>query len=146
MKVKVLSSILVIVLMSCVGMLKAQEQLALKDQHSVMTAEKTVNWESTSIDLGNIQKDIAADATFEMTNNTEKPIVIARVKSSCGCTVSSYERKAILPGESATIVATYNAKKVGSFRKSLTVLLNDDSKHILSLKGKVMTEEMIVAK
>lgn len=146
MKMKLLASLFVVVVLSMSNILKAQGPMAVKNDHSVMTTEKSISWDSKMIDLGNIQKDVAADATFEFTNNTEQPVVIARVKSSCGCTVTSYDRKAILPGESASVTATYNAKKVGSFRKNVTVFLSDNSQYVLSLKGNVKTENVVVAK
>jgi hypothetical protein len=146
MKMKLLACLFVVVLLSMSNILKAQGPMAVKNDHSVMTTEKSISWDSKLIDLGNIQKDVATDATFEFTNNTEQPVVIARVKSSCGCTVTSYERKAILPGESASVTATYNARKVGNFRKNVTVFLSNDSQYVLSLKGNVITENVVVAK
>ncbi len=146
MKMKLLASLLLFGILGMSNILRAQGSMAVKDDHSVMTIEKTIHWDSKMIDLGPIQKDKATDATFEFTNNTDQPVVIARVKSSCGCTVTSYERKAILPGESTSVTATYNAKKVGGFRKNVTVFLSDDSQHVLSLKGKVIAEKVVVAK
>lgn len=122
----------------------AQSQVAVKDSHSVMSAEKSIAWDSKTLDLGQIQKGTPSDAFFEFTNNTDQPVVIAKVKSSCGCTVTSYERKAVLPGEKAHVTATYNARKAGSFRKSITVMLSNDSKYMLTLKGQVVDGETIV--
>jgi hypothetical protein len=146
MKKKLLPS-LILVLFFAMGFTSiAQNQLAVKDSHSVMAIENAIVWESNLIDLGEVQKGTPVDAIFEFTNHTEKPVVIAKVKSSCGCTVTNYERNVILPGEKANITATYDAKRTGNFRKSITVILSDDSKHMLSLKGQVSTDAIIVAK
>jgi len=124
----------------------AQNELAVKESHSIMSSENDIVWDSKTVDLGHIEKGNPTEATFEFTNNSEKPIVIAKVKSSCGCTVTSYERKAILPGEKANVTATYDARRQGNFRKNITVMLSNDSKHMLSLKGEVISEEIVVAK
>lgn len=146
MKNKLFSTLLVVLLLGLGFSASAQEQLAVKNKHSVMTAETGILWDSKTIDLGEIQKGHPADATFEFTNRTEMPVVIAKVKSSCGCTVTNYERKTVLPGVKASITATYDAKRQGNFRKNISVILSDDSKHMLSLKGQVKTESVIVAK
>lgn len=146
MKNKLFLSLIVALFLVTGLVSSAQNQIAVKDAHSVMSSEKGIVWDSKMIDLGEVQKGKAADASFEFTNQTDQPIVIAKVKSSCGCTVTSYERKAILPGEKANVTATYDAKRAGNFRKSITVMLSDDSKHMLSLKGQVVSESGIVSK
>jgi hypothetical protein len=146
MKNKLFSTLLVVLFLGMGFTASAQNQLAVKENNSVMSTEKGIVWDSKMIDLGEIQKGQATDATFEFTNKSDSPVVIAKVKSSCGCTVTSYERNAILPGEKASVTATYDAKRQGNFRKTVTVMLSDDSKHMLSLKGQVASETVIVAK
>lgn len=114
-------------------------------QMAITNTEKEVNqkvsWESQHHDFGNIAYNIPAEAEFEFTNTSNEPVVITKVKSSCGCTVSGYDKNPVLPGEKSTIIATYNAKKKGSFRKNLTVYLSDNSHYTLTIRGLVRAEK-----
>lgn len=98
---------------------------------------KQISWDVTNYDFGSIKQNNAAEAEFVLTNTSKVPITIARVKSSCGCTVTGYDRTPVLPGQESSITATYNAKKLGAFRKTLTVFLSDNSQQRLTIKGSV---------
>lgn len=102
-----------------------------------------VKWDSQEYDFGNIPKNIAAEAEFVFTNTSKEPVIISKVKSSCGCTVTGYDKSPVMPGESSTITATYNAKKLGAFRKSLRVTTNDFKPYTLIIKGVVEEDQTI---
>ncbi len=98
-----------------------------------------IEFKQTEIDYGNINKNSDGTRTFEFTNTGDAPLIINRVKSSCGCTVPSKPEKPIMPGETATIVVKYNTHRVGPFRKTITVYSNaSNSVVILKIKGKVV--------
>ena len=65
-------------------------------------------------------------ATFTFTNVGDKPLIINQAIASCGCTVPSYTKKPIAPGQKGQISVTYNGK--GMFpkknKKSITVRTN----------------------
>ncbi len=99
----------------------------------------TVSFDSTVYDFGEIQQNIPATATYELTNNGDVPLFIENVKVGCGCTKPSYSTAAIKPGESTTIEATYNAKKIGKFNKTASVTTNvSDQPTVIRLKGEVV--------
>lgn len=102
-----------------------------------------VKWDSQEYNFGNIPKNIAAEAEFVFTNTSKEPVIISKVKSSCGCTVTGYDKSPVMPGESSSITATYNAKKLGSFRKSLRVTTNDFKPYTLIIKGVVEEDQTI---
>ena len=84
-----------------------------------------VTWERKSYKFGNVKQNVPAVCTFRFTNEGDAPLIIHNVKPSCGCTAIDYPKDTpIAPGESGEIKAEYNAKKVGSFTKSLTVKSN----------------------
>lgn len=100
-----------------------------------------VSWDSTEFNFGEVQANVPVTATYELTNNGELPLFIENVKVGCGCTTSNYTKEAINPGESTTIEATYNAKKVGKFSKTATVYTNvDEEPTLLRLKGEVIAD------
>jgi hypothetical protein len=105
--------------------------------HSVEKA--IIKWENTSIELGKIEHNKPKQITFKFTNKGELPLVITRVKPSCGCTVASYPKEPIAPGETKEIKATYNASAKGVFNKVVTVYSNTDPEvQILRFTGEVI--------
>lgn len=100
-----------------------------------------ISWDSTEVDFGEIQQNIPATATYELTNNGELPLLIKDVKAGCGCTITKYSKEAIQPGETTTIEATYNAKKIGKFSKTAAVHTNlSEEPTLLRLKGEVIAK------
>ena len=83
--------------------------------------DKTVHNFGTFTDKNPVQ-----ECTFTFTNVGEAPLVINQAVASCGCTVPSYTKTPIAPGEKGTIKVTYNGtgKMAGHFKKSVTVRTN----------------------
>ncbi len=73
-------------------------------------------------------------------NTGNRPLVLSKVKSSCGCTVPNWPRQPILPGKSAVISVKYNTRKIGSFNKSITIESNAPRSVSCRIKGKVISE------
>ena len=98
-----------------------------------------IEFKQNEIDYGNIDKNSDGTRTFEFTNTGNAPLIINRVKSSCGCTVPSKPTQPIMPGKSDEIVVKYNTHRVGPFRKTITVYSNaKNNVVILKIKGKVV--------
>lgn len=59
-------------------------------------------------------------ATFTFTNVGDKPLIINQAIASCGCTVPSYTKKPIAPGQKGQISVTYNGKGMfpGHFKRA----------------------------
>ncbi len=87
-------------------------------------------------DFGTIEKGVPVSYTFEFENEGDAPLIVSNVKTSCGCTASSYTKEAILPGQTGEVTATYNAAKEGHFNKSLTLSSNGGDV-ILAIRGEV---------
>ena len=83
--------------------------------------EKVVHNFGTFEETSPVQK-----ATFTFTNVGNKPLVINQAIASCGCTVPSYTKTPIKPGEKGEIKVTYNGKGAfpGHFKKTITVRTN----------------------
>jgi len=98
-----------------------------------------IEFKQVEIDYGTIDKNSDGTRVFEFTNTGDAPLIIERVKSSCGCTVPSKPSQPILPGKSDKIVVKYNTHRVGPFRKTITVYSNaQNNVVILKIKGKVV--------
>lgn len=80
------------------------------------------------------------DGIFEFlfTNTGTDPLILSNVRSSCGCTVPEWPREPIKPGESSSIKARYDTRRIGQFSKSITVYSNaTETPIVLRIKGKV---------
>lgn len=101
-----------------------------------------INWANTNYEFGAIEQNIPVTASYELTNDGDEPLLITSVKGSCGCTSTDFDGDAILPGKTSTIKATFNAKKVGKFVKTVTVKTNaDDQATVLKFSGEVLASK-----
>ncbi len=97
-----------------------------------------MEFESTEVDYGNIIQESDPFRYFSFTNTGDSPLVIKHAKGSCGCTVPTYPKEPILPGETAQVKVRYDTKRVGPFTKTVTLTTNEEvEKRILRIKGKV---------
>lgn len=101
-------------------------------------------FEEEVIDYGTITQNENGLRTFKFTNRGTAPIVISKVKTTCGCTVPYYSKKPIQPGESSMINIKYATNRIGKFSKSITVLSNADTPQKgLQIKGNVVAKNTV---
>ncbi|MCD4665566.1 MAG: DUF1573 domain-containing protein, partial [Bacteroidales bacterium] len=75
---------------------------------------------------------------FKFTNDGKEPLILSNVRSSCGCTVPTWPRQPILPGQSDVIKVKYDTKRVGMINKSVHVYSNAKVATVtLKIKGKI---------
>ena len=72
------------------------------------------------------EKTPVQTAVFAFTNIGKTPLIINQAIASCGCTIPSYTKEPIMPGEKGTVKVTYNGKGIfpGHFKKSITIRTN----------------------
>ena len=117
---------------------KPSEKKAEPETTSSIPTTK-INWKEEIHDFGKIPKDKPVSHVFTLTNMGTEPLILENVKPVCGCTIADWPKEPVAPGENATIKATFNAKKVGRFSKSITVLGNiDPNPQRLTLKAEVV--------
>lgn len=95
-----------------------------------------IKFDTTSHDFGKFsEKDPIVKCTFSFTNTGNAPLVIHQAMASCGCTVPSYTKDPIKPGQKGTIDVTYNGKGKypGKFKKTITVRSNAKEAGIVRL-------------
>lgn len=92
----------------------------------------------TTVDYGTIEQGSDPYRFFNFTNNGTGPLVITNAKGSCGCTVPTYPKEPILPGNSGEIKVRYDTNRVGPFTKRVTLTTNvGEEPIVLTIKGKV---------
>ena len=95
-----------------------------------------ISFSSLIIDYGEINKGSDGIRTFEFTNTGTEPLIIAKVYSSCGCTIPKKPETPVAPGEKGEIQVKYDTNRVGPIRKTITVNSNAIDTPIVSLKIK----------
>ena len=116
-------------------------------QNSKVENNSNLTFESETIDYGIVAQNSNGKRDFKVTNVGDTPIVISKVKTSCGCTVPSKPKDPILPGQSATISVNYDTKRLGKFTKTVTVYSNGKlAAKQLRIKGEVIKKDALVSK
>lgn len=88
--------------------------------------EAKIAFDKTSVNFGTFPESQVQTCVFTFKNTGTAPLIINQAVASCGCTVPTYTKKPVAPGESGTLKVTYNGKGKfeGPFKKSITVRTN----------------------
>jgi hypothetical protein len=71
---------------------------------------------------------------FRLTNTGKKPLIIRKIKPSCGCTAAAPSKSELKSGESTTIHVTFDSTgRSGKDSKSITVITNDPRQPTINL-------------
>lgn len=92
-----------------------------------MMAQAEIKFDKTVHNFGTFsENNSVVKCTFTFTNVGDKPLVINQAVASCGCTVPTYTKTPVKPGETGTINITYNGKGKfpGHFKKTVTIRSN----------------------
>jgi len=90
-------------------------------------------------DFGKIKQNVPVTTNFEITNVSNKPMVIESATGSCGCTTPEVPKEPIAPGASTKLKVAYNAAALGSFNKTVTVkFAGVDEPKILTISGETL--------
>jgi hypothetical protein len=94
-----------------------------------------------TFDFGEIYQGEKVPHVFEFTNQGDEPLLIDRVRSSCGCTAVLVSQKNIPPGGQGEVKATFDSSRFrGAINKTIYLYSNDPARPTmqLHLKGKVL--------
>lgn len=116
--------------------------VAMAQEEKVSENGPEIQFEKLVHDYGEVQYNGNGECEFRFTNTGNEPLILQKPKSSCGCTVPTWPKEPILPGESDVIKVTYKTTKVGSINKSITVTSNakTNATVILRIKGNVLPQ------
>jgi hypothetical protein len=90
----------------------------------------------TEFDFGTIDQGTAVEHVFKFTNTGEAPLVIVNAKSSCGCTVPTYPKTPVAPGDSAEMLVKFNGSGKNQVSKTVTVTANTETgKETIKIKA-----------
>jgi hypothetical protein len=85
-----------------------------------------ITWlDSTTRDFGSIPEGQKLEVAYRFLNAGSKPLIIARVQPSCGCTVAEQPDEPIMPGKEGVIKASFNSEgRIGINHKKIYVIAN----------------------
>ncbi len=110
----------------------------IQAQQKTATSMAKIKFRETSFDFGKIYYRSKGTHTFKFVNDGNGPLLLSQPRSSCGCTVPTWPKAPILPGDSGTIKVTYNTHIIGRFNKSVTVFSNAEKPVVLHIRGEVI--------
>ncbi|GAB3510574.1 DUF1573 domain-containing protein [Spirosoma knui] len=115
--------------------------VALTVSVAMTEAVAIFKWASTTHDFGRIEQGKPVTAKFTFTNTGDLPLVINTARGSCGCTGVDFSKDPIMPGQSGSVKATFNAAAPGAFSKTVTVESNaEGGLTVLHFKGEVVSK------
>ena len=84
-----------------------------------------MSFDKTTHDFGVIQNGTPVETVFSYTNTGQAPLVIADIKSTCGCTVpKDWSREPLNPGESSQFTVKFDGKGRNNTSKTVTITAN----------------------
>jgi len=96
-----------------------------------------VNTESYS--FGKIKQNVPVTTYFEITNTTDKPLVVENAWGSCGCTTPEVPKEPIAPKSTTKLKVVYNAAGAGTFNKDVFIkLAGVDQPKNIKITGEVL--------
>ena len=100
------------------------EMAATRDADA--TVFPSMEFEESAYDFGNIARGTAVEHVFKFKNTGKAPLVIVDATSTCGCTVPSYPKEPIQPGETGELLVKYNGSGLNAVTKVVTVKSNTE--------------------
>lgn len=95
-------------------------------------------FEKVEVDYGKIKQGSEPLRVFSFKNTGSEPLIITGAQGSCGCTVPTYPKEPIMPGQSSKIEVRYDTQRLGPFTKSVTLTTNEaNPTRVLTIKGDV---------
>jgi hypothetical protein len=90
--------------------------------------------------FGFVKKGEVVKLNYEISNKGNEPLLISNIEIGCSCTTVEYDKKPVLPGQTATVIILFDTKTVYD-RQDRTVLVQSNDKkgpHKLRYKGVVL--------
>lgn len=107
-----------------------EERTDRMNQISKMAKTK-IGFQEDYFDFGKVKIGEKVTHSFKFTNIGESPLMIADAQASCGCTVPSFSKAPVLPGDDGEIIVEFNtAGRLGNNHKNVMVFSNADNERV----------------
>lgn len=95
-----------------------------------------ITFEVKEHDFGKIIEGESVSYEFAFTNTGKTDLVIADVSTSCGCTVPSYPKTAIRPGQGGSVKVAFNSRGRRGMQTKNIVVVSNTQPNVTQLKIK----------
>lgn len=104
------------------------KQQADRDADVNKMPKTTLEVSETKFDFGTIKEGQKVRHVWRVKNAGKVPLLIANVQASCGCTVPSFPKNPIAPGEFGEVTLEFNSEgRPGSVTKNALIIANADN-------------------
>jgi len=99
-----------------------------------------ITFTETEHDFGRILEGETVSYIFNFKNTGKSDLIIADVSTSCGCTVPSYPKMPVRPGESGTVKVAFNSNGRRGFQNKNIVVVSNTQPNttIIRIKAQVV--------
>jgi len=105
-------------------------------------AEDVMKVNTEKYDFGKIKQGNPVTYSFEITNISDKPLVVSNSWASCGCTTPEKITEPIMPGKTAKLKVQYNAAAAQPFTKDVFIsFAGIEQPKTLHITGEVLTPQ-----
>ena len=112
------------------------KQITGKDNPNKNIPKTTAEATQTEIDFGTFDKSEIKEATIEVKNTGDNPLVIVDVSTTCGCTAATYDKRPAKPGDSLRVGIRMTPKDTGFFNEVVTIKYNSMNNQSVKVKIK----------
>ena len=114
----------------------AQVSIAQDNQSAI--SGPVMTFENMVVDYGTIEQNSDPLRIVNFTNTGTEPLVITNARGSCGCTVPTWPKEPVMPGESGQLEIRYDTKRLGGINKTVTITTNEGGEaHVLQVIGQI---------
>jgi hypothetical protein len=102
-----------------------------------------ITFEKTLFSFDDTEEGTQLKYSFKYTNTGKSPLLISDIRTTCGCTVSAWNKKPLAAGKSEQIEVTFDtSNKVGRQHKVLVLLTNATQALVyLEMQGNVLPKK-----
>jgi hypothetical protein len=101
--------------------------------------EEVIKVNTEKYDFGKIKQSVPVSTYFEITNISDKPIVIENAWGSCGCTTPEVPKEPIAAGATTRLKVNYNAAALNHFDKDVFIKIAGVSQpKVIKISGEVL--------
>jgi hypothetical protein len=111
---------------------------------SVVWAAPKLVVKQTEYDFGQVYQGESVQHAFLFSNQGDEPLLVTKVRSSCGCTAALVSSRELKPGESGEIQANFDSTRFqGKISKTIYLYTNDTTQPVAQLYIKGAVKEMV---
>ena len=116
--------------------------LFVSGQSVVHTQRDSIKFDQKDIFYGYLEPGEDGVREFTFTNHSSHPVMVMNVSVTCGCTVPTWTKHPILPGDRGSIVVEYDTKRMGGFHKKIKVkFFQVEGTYPLIIRGAVVEDK-----